>query len=159
MLFLAKSLLWLFLQEIKSGKNTTSIFMEKKNIAQKMDTRGCRRAKWGGPTWPLYLAAWVPPKWASGTVSPLVFDSRLHIWEKTLALGGEELSRNPPPPPPRSSIRGQIDPGFLLRWRDPEAVFTAIFTAFISIDHELFLHHHVWVFDVGIDGESLLMYP
>ena len=66
-------------QEINSGKNTTSIFMEKKIIAQKMDTRGCRRAKWGGPTRPLYLAACPPPKWASGTVSPLVFDSRLHI--------------------------------------------------------------------------------
>ena len=56
-----------------------------------------------------------PPKWASGTVSPLVFDSRLHIREKMLALGGEELSRNTPPPPPRSSFWGQIDPGFVLR--------------------------------------------
>ena len=41
---------WLFLQEIKLGKNTTSSFMEKKPIGQKMDTRGCRRAKRSGPT-------------------------------------------------------------------------------------------------------------
>ena len=143
MLFLAKSPFWLFLQEIKSGKITTSIFMEKKDNGQKMDTRKRSRAKWVGPTRPLYLAAWAQPKWASGAASPSVFDVPPHIYEKVLALGGEELSRNRTPPPSRSSFRGQIDPGFLLRWRDPETVFTAIFTAFISIDHELPLHHHV----------------
>ena len=137
MLFLAKSLLWLFLQEIKSGKNTTSFFMEKEDNVQRMDTRECRRAKRGCPTRPMYLAAWAHPKWASGTASPSVFDVPPHIYRKTLDLKGGGLSRNTPPPPPRSSFRGQIDPGFLLRWRDPEAVFIT----FISIDHEL-LHHH-----------------
>ena len=113
--------------------------MEKEDNGQKMDTRKRSRAKWVGPTQPLYLAAWAQPKWASGAASPSVFDVPPHIYEKVLALEGEELSRNKTPPPSRSSFRGQIDPGFLLQWRDPETVFTA----FISIDHELPLHHHV----------------
>jgi hypothetical protein len=40
-------------------------------------------------------------------------------------------------------FRDQIDPGFLPRRRGSETVFTAIFTAFISINHELHLQHHV----------------
>jgi hypothetical protein len=42
-------------------------------------------------------------------------------------------------------FRDQIDPGFLPWRRGSEAVFTAIFTAFIFIKHELHLHHHVCV--------------
>ena len=117
--------------------------MEKEDNVQRMDTRERRRAKRVGPTRPLYLAVWAHPKWVSGTASPSVFDVPPYIYRKVRALEGEELSRNRTPPPSRSSFRGQIDPGFLLRWRDPEAVFTAIFTAFISIDHELLHHHHV----------------
>ena len=145
MLFLAKSPFWLFLQDIKSGKNTTSIFTEKEDIGQRMDTREHLRDKRGGATRPLYLAAWAHPKSASGTTSPSVFDIPPHIYGKTLDLEEQELSHNRAPLPPRSSFRRQMDPGFLLRWRDLKAVFTAIFTAFISIDHELLHHHHVWV--------------
>ena len=57
----------IFLQEIKSWKNTTSICMEKEDIWQMMDMREYSRAKRGGPMQPLYLFAWAHPKWVSGT--------------------------------------------------------------------------------------------
>jgi hypothetical protein len=40
-------------------------------------------------------------------------------------------------------FRDQIDLGSLPRRRGLEAIFTAIFTTIIFINHELHLHHHV----------------
>ena len=73
--------------------------MEKKDIGQRMDMRERSRAKRGGPTLPLYLAAWAHTKWASGTASPSVFDVPLHIDRKMLDLGGESYTGNVTPPP------------------------------------------------------------
>ena len=64
----------LFLSFNVSGTQTTSkwpanlrasIFGRKKTWKRRKQTSGDPRAKIGGPTWPMYLAAWGPSFWAS----------------------------------------------------------------------------------------------
>ena len=82
-----------------------------------------------------------PPIESLGHLLAFGFDVPLHIYEKVVDLKGESYSRNRAPPPPRSSFLESDWSRISPPRRDPEAVFTA----FISIDHELPHHHHVWV--------------
>ena len=80
----SKVLFLVVFQEIKSEKNTTSIFMEKKDFVQKMDTRKRSRAKIVGPTRPDSLAAWAHLSGASSTASPSAFAYPLIYMKKWL---------------------------------------------------------------------------
>ena len=135
---LAKSLVWLFLQEIKSGKNTTSLFLEKKH-EQKDGHEGLPEGQMRWPHAAPVPGRVGPPQMGLGHRLASGLRRTPSYTRKNACPRRGELSRNTPPPPPRSPFWGQIDPGFVLRWRDPEAVFTA----FIFIEHELFLHYHV----------------
>ena len=68
--------------QIIKGKNNASVFHWEKGRGKKTEERRATRAKWGWPTRPMYLAAWDPPKGASGTSSPGAFYRRLRLAQK-----------------------------------------------------------------------------
>ena len=82
----------LFLSFNVSGTQTTSkspanlrasIFGRKKTWERRKRTNGATRAKRGGPTRPLYLAAWDPSSWASEPRCSRSFLHRLRFDLKT----------------------------------------------------------------------------
>ena len=104
MLFLAKSYFCLFLQEIKSEKNTTRVFMEKEGHREEDGHEGVPEAQKGGPHVARFLGRVGPPIWCLERPLGLIFGVPLHIYKKPDDLEGEVYSRNRAPPPPRSSF-------------------------------------------------------
>jgi hypothetical protein len=70
------------------------------------------------------------------------FCVHLHIYQKGVTYERKAIRKTERHQSHDHQFWDQIDPGFLPQRRGSEAVFTAIFTAFISINHELHLHHH-----------------
>jgi hypothetical protein len=123
----------------KIGENTMSVFHAKKECEHRRDTRECSRPKRAWPTRPDSLAAWgllVPPSSAAST--PAFAYAFIYI-EKGVTYEKEAIHETERRQSHNHRFWDQIDPGFLPRRRGSEAVFTAI----ISINHELHLHHHV----------------
>jgi hypothetical protein len=89
------------------------------------------------------LAAWGLLIRPSSVASPPAFAYAFIYLKKGVTYETEAIRKIERRQSHDHQFRDQIDPGFLPRRRGSEAVFTVIFTAFISISHELHLHHHV----------------
>jgi hypothetical protein len=109
--------------------------MEIKESVQNMDTRRCTRPKRGSHT--------RPPIWRLEHRLSFGFRVPPHIYKKVADLKEGAFRKIERRHHHDLHFWRQIDLGFLLRGRDSEAVFTTIFTGFISIDHELPHHHHM----------------
>jgi hypothetical protein len=110
-----------------------------KESEHRRDTRECSRPKLAWPTWPDSLAAWGLLVRPSSAASPPAFAYAFIYIEKGVTYKGEAIRETLRRQSHDHRFRDQIDPGFLLRRRGAKAIFTA----FISINHELHLHHHV----------------
>ena len=65
--------------QIIKGKIPRQFFHQEKGSGKKTEDRRATRAKLGGPTQPMYLAAWDPSNGASSTSSRGAFYQHLHL--------------------------------------------------------------------------------
>jgi hypothetical protein len=116
-----------------------SVFHAKKESKHRRDMRECSSPKRTWPTWPDSLAAWGLLIRPSNAASPPAFAYAFIYIEKGVTYETEDIHETEHHRSHDHRFRDQIDPGFLPQRRGLEAVFTAI----VSINHELHLHHHV----------------
>jgi hypothetical protein len=93
--------------------------------------------------WPDSLATWGLLVRPSSTTSPLAFAYAFIYIEKGVTHDTGAIHETERRQSHDYRFWDQIDLGFLPQRRGSEAVLTAIFTAIISINHDLHLHHHV----------------
>jgi hypothetical protein len=120
-------------------KNTKPIFHVKKESEHRRDMRECSRPKRAWPTRQDSLATWGLLVRPSSVASPPAFAYAFLYIKKGVTYETEAIRETERRQSHNHQLWDQIDLGFLPRRRGSEAVFTAI----ISINHELHLHHHV----------------